>query len=577
MSDEDSGGDGGDTGQRLTRGRGDARTLGTRLSEKLARIGYATPLHNRKLRGRPPLKLLASPTDPIAGDVAAGREIASGRLAFGGHAEAIRTLNFATARAPQAWREWVHGFSWLRDLAAASDRKKGAIVAELVVEAWLASYRDYDELAWRADLAGRRLLFWPLYAPYILSRGDPIYRSLVLNHLARTARHVDRAQDKMPEGMPRVEAAAGLLAAGLILPEGAARTVRAEAALRKALGDVLLPGGGVASRRPSDALALLERLLTLRAFYEARRADVSTIVTEAIDSVAAGLKGLTLGDGRLTAIHGGNVCAPARVAQVLTLVGGNVRPTRNGTSSGFQRLDAGKTVILVDAGPPPAKDTASGAHAGTLALEMSDGEARLVVNCGGIDGAAAALPENLASLLRSTAAHSTLVVNDTNSTRLLAGGGLGKGVAEVVVTRHESEEGCWLDATHDGYAKRFGLIHRRRIFLAADGRDIRGEDALEPARAPRLLGRRKALPFDVRFHLGPGVEATPTADGKGALVKLPTGRVWQMKVRGGRLTVDDSIFVDESGKPRGVAQIVISGETENGGATVNWSFKRASK
>lgn len=577
MSDAGGRDDGGRDGQRLTRGRGAARTLGARLSEKLARIGYATPLHNRKLRGRPPLKLLAVTTDPIVGDVTAGREIAAGRLSFGGHTEAVRTLNFATARAPLAWREWVHGFEWLRDLAAASDRKKGAIVAELVVEAWLASYREYDELAWRADLAGRRLMFWPLYAPYILSRSEPIYRSLVLNHLARAARHVDRACEKMPEGMPRVEAAAGLLAAGLILPEGAARTVRAENALRKALEDVLLPGGGVASRRPSDALALLERLLTLRAFYEARKTELSEVVAEAIETVSSGVKGLLLGDGRLASIHGGNVCVPERIAKALALVGGNVRPTRNGAASGFQRMDAGKTVIVVDAGPPPAKDVGSGAHAGTLAFEMSDGDARMVINCGGADGAAAALPDALEGLLRTTAAHSTLIVNDTNSTRLLVGGGLGKGVGEVVVTRHESEEGCWLDATHDGYAKRFGVIHRRRIFLAADGRDIRGEDALEPARATRLLGRRKAIPFDVRFHLAPGVEATPTADGKGALVKLAAGRVWQMKVRGGRLTVDESIFVDESGKHRSVAQIVVSGETESGGATVNWSFKRASK
>jgi uncharacterized heparinase superfamily protein len=558
----DAGGkdDGGrDGGQRLTRGRGAARTLGARLSEKLARIGYATPLHNRKLRGRPPLKLLAVTADPIAGDIAAGREIAAGKLSFAGHTEAIRTLNFATTRAPLAWREWVHGFEWLRDLAAASDRKKGAIVAELVVEAWLASYREYDELAWRADLAGRRLMFWPLYAPYILSRSEPIYRSLVLNHLARAARHVDRACEKTPEGMPRVEAAAGLLAAGLILPEGAARTVRAENALRKALEDVLLPGGGVASRRPADAVALLERLLTLRAFYEARKTEVSEVVAEAVETLASGIKGLTLGDGRLAAIHGGNVCAPERIAKALALVGGNVRPTRNGAASGFQRMDVG-----------------SGAHAGTLAFEMSDGDARMIVNCGGGDGAAAPLPDALGGLLRTTAAHSTLVVNDTNSTRLLGAGGLGKGVGEVVVTRHESEEGCWLDATHDGYAKRFGVLHRRRIFLSADGRDIRGEDALEPARVTRLLGRRKALPFDVRFHLAPGVEATPTADGKGALVKL-AGRVWQMKVRGGHLTVDESIFVDESGKHRSVAQIVVSGETESGGATVNWSFKRASK
>lgn len=564
-----------DASARLTRAsKGKRGSLGARVSERLTKLGYASPLHRRKIGGRPPLKLLATPSDPIKGDGLAGREIASGKLTYRGHSEPVRTLNFATVRAPRAWREWVHGFTWLRDLAAASDRKKGAVVAELAVEAWLAAYREYDELAWRGDLIGRRLLYWPLYAPYVLSRGEPTYRSLVLNHLARSARHLDKAYDKTAEGLPRIEAAAGLLAAGLILPEGAARTVRAEAALQKALDQFLLPGGGVVSRRPSDVLRLSELLLTLRAFYQARRIDVSPVLLDSIETASAGLKGLVLGDGCLAAINGGNICDPERVAHALTLFGGSARPTRNGAASGFQRLSAGKSIIVADAGPPPAT---AGAHAGTLAFEMSDGASRMIVNCGGPDGASAPLPARLADILRTTAAHSTLVVADTNSTQMLADGKLGKGVGEVVVTRHESEDGSWLDATHDGYVRKFGLIHRRRIFLAADGRDLRGEDMVSPAGGRNLLRRKKPVPFDVRFHLGPGAEATPTADGKGALIKLAAGQVWQVKARGGRLTVDDSLFVDESGKTRTISQIVINGQTNESGGTVNWSFKRASR
>lgn len=568
--------DDGRGGQRLTRGDTASRSFGKRVAERLAVLGYATPLHNRKLRGRPPLKILVTPRDPVPGNADAGRELAAGRLVFCGHTESARTLNLAVARPPLAWREWMHGFGWLRDLAAASDRKKGAIVAELVVEAWLAVYRDYEELAWRADLLGSRILFWTLYAPYVLSRGEPTYRSLVLNHLARAARHLDRAHDKTPEGLPRIRAAAGWLAAGLMLPEGTARTVRAEAALDKALVLFMLPGGGVASRRPSHMLALAELLLTLRALYEARRIDVPPVLTGAIETLGPGLKAMVLGDGGLASIHGGNACASARVAAVQSLLGSTVRPTRNGAASGFQRLAAGKSIVVAETGPPPAGDDAVGAHAGTLAFEMSDGDTRMIVNCGGGDGCMASLSPALAEILRTTAAHSTLIVADTNSTRLTARG-LGKGVGEVEVVRHESDEGSWLDASHDGYVRKFGLYHRRRIFLAADGRDLRGEDALVPSGARTLRRRRKPVRFDVRFHLGPGIEATPTADARGALVKLPGGHVWQVKARGGTLAVDESLFIDETGKPRTVAQIVISGETGPDGGVVNWSFKRAGR
>ncbi len=566
-------------GHRLTRAARDTgRSIAGRIGARMQQLSYGSVLHRRALRGRQPLKILGTPSDPVRGDMGIGRAIASGTLRYAGHEEAIRLLKFSAVSAPRRWREWAHGFGWLRDLAAVADRKKGSIPAELVVEAWLADHGEYDDLAWRPDILGRRILFWTLYAPYILSRGEPIYRSLVLNHLARGARHLDRAYDKADPGFARIEAVGGMLAAGLMLPDGATRTVRAEAALQSAIEAFVFADGGVVSRRPSDILIVAETLLALRALYEARRIDTPEAITQTLDTLASGLKGASLGDGALAAIHGGNVCAAARVAHVLSLIGGAARPTRNGNASGFQRLSAGNSIIVADAGPPPAARMMCGGHAGTLAFEMSDGATRLIVNCGGGFGAPQPLSPKLTQLMRSTAAHSTLVIADTNSTQLNPGGGLGKGVDEVVVTRHESEEGSWLDASHDGYAKRFGLLHRRRIFLSGDGRDLRGEDVLSPVRGRGLGLRRRALRFDIRFHLGPGAEATPTADGKGALVKLPTGHVWQVKVRGGALDVDESLWIDAEGQLRPIMQLVVTGETVRRADTaINWSFKRSGR
>lgn len=556
--------------QRLLRIDGEkGLSLTEKLSARFHHFSYRTPLHRFRLRGRYPLRLLGVPADPLTGDAAIGERILAGRLIHAGH-NAATTARFDDPAAPLAWREHVHGFAWLRDLAAAAPRAEGARVAEPIVARWLAAHTEFDADSWRPDLTGTRLMFWAAYAPYILSSGDLVYRSAVLNAMARWARHLDRAVDKLPDGLPRVAALTGLVAAALLIPGGEARQVRGEAALARALDAVLLPDGGIVTRAPLDQLELLERLLLLEAVYRTRDLGLPVAIGHAVARLIPALKGVTMGDGAPGAWHGSARLDAARVAHAVTCAGGDtVRPARHGADSGYQRLTGGKTIVVADAGPPPVARVAAHAHAGTLAFEMSDGSQPVVVNCGGACGLPRPLAAELANGLRTTAAHSTLVLDDTNSTRIRPDGALGRGVEEVVANRQESEEGSWLDLAHDGYAKRFGVRHRRRLFLSADGTDLRGEDVLEPVARHR---RPRHGRVDARFHLAPGIEASPTVDGLGALLRLPDGRVWQFRARGGALAVEPSLVIGIDGRPRATQQLVVSAAADT---PLAWSFKRA--
>ena len=151
-------------------------------------------------------------------------------------------------------------------------------------------------------------------------------------------------------------------------------------------------------------------------------------------------------------------------------------------------------------------------------------------------------------------------------------GTLGKGVGEVELTREESDGASRLEASHDGYARRYGFVHRRQLVMTSDGREVRGEDMLLPAGRRRKLA---ATPFAVRFHLGLGVQVSPTADGLAALLRLPGGNVWQFRCRGGALTVEPSLWIDGDGRPQATQQLVVSGEAPAGGANVSWVLKRA--
>jgi uncharacterized heparinase superfamily protein len=569
----------GTDGDRVRRGAGAAGTdqglsLTERITAGLHRLSYRTALHRIRLRGHFPLKLLAVPADPLPGDVAVGARIAAGRLPHAGY-NAPSTQRFADPAAPVAWRDWAHGFAWLRDLAVVADRTHGATIAQPIVARWLTDHAEFDAVAWAPDLIARRLIFWTTYAPYILSSPDLVYRSTVLNTLARMARHLDRVVEKLPDGMQRVTAAAGLTVAALLIPGVDARLVRAEGLLDRALTAIVAGDGGVTDRAPATQLALLELLLQVSAAHTARGRSASEGVVAAIDRLVPALASLALGDGAIGAWHGPGVAA-TRLAAAFAASGRVARPSRAAGVGGYQRAAGGTTLIVVDAAPPPQARAATAAHAGSLAFELSSGTQRLVVTCGA--PGVLPLPAALATGLRTTAAHSTLILADSNSTRIRPDGALGRGVEEVVVGRHESEDGIWLDFVHDGYAARFGVRHRRRLFLAANGSDLRGEDNLEPVAGARLRRRGARATFDVRFHLGAGVAATPTADGQGALVKLASGSMWQVRARGGPLAIDDSVWVGPDGTPVPTKQLVVSAMTSATGAgSVTWSFTRMGK
>jgi uncharacterized heparinase superfamily protein len=280
-----------------------------------------------------------------------------------------------------------------------------------------------------------------------------------------------------------------------------------------------------------------------------------------------------MGDNALSSWQGGNSGDPARLTALVEGCGLRARPLRQARGWGYQRLSALGTIIVVDAAPPPPARLAAIGSASTLALEMSDGAQRLVVNCGGPGSMPTAMPLELVEALRSTAAHSALVLDDTNSTAILPDGSLGKGVTEVEIDRSEDNDCSRLEASHDGYVKGFGLLHQRRLSLGNDGKEVRGEDRLVPKGRKKV---REAAAYAIRFHLAPGVEATATADGMGAILRSSGAPPWNFRCRGAMLQVEESLFINGLSQPIPTLQLVVVGEVSAIGGEIAWQFRRSS-
>lgn len=571
---------------RFTRAHGHhGPSLAERLSEQLDRLSFGSPLHRMRLKGRYPLKLLAVPADPVPGDPTSGARLRAGRLYHAGFGQPIAEARIDDPAAPPDWRRWVHGWTWLRDAAAAGATGRTELGRlELLARRWLVTYPDYQAEAWAPDVTGQRILLAVSHAPLILSNHDQVHRSAVLNAVARWTRHLERAAPRTAPGLAQATAFAGLVGGHLILPGNEGRIDRAIDAFDAALAPLLGSAGETPSRCPLDLAELGDLLLFVDAFHRARGQALPGRLAARLDAVRAGLVALAEGDGVPAPWHGGQP-SPAQAARLGVAFDPRATPS---SASGFRRMAAGDTVVTIDAGAPPPARVSTHPHASTLAITLSDGSQPLLVSCGGARGAGPdgasrrSLPAELADGLRTTAAHCALVLSDTNSTRVTGSGPRRTGgVSEVLVEVRASAEGQWLEASHDGYRRRFGVDHVRRLWLAPDGSDFRGEDLLVVHRRGIRLVSTAWIPVAIRFHLSPGCEAVLTQDGQGVFIRLPGGHAgaWSFRAsfptRPGRVLVEPSVHVSADGRVSETRQILLETETGPDDETrIGWSFRR---
>jgi uncharacterized heparinase superfamily protein len=523
------------------------------------------------LRRRPPERLLIAPQDIRTSDPTLAADIYAGYFAFGGKiVNAHGRSPFELEPRSEAWARALSSFSWLRHLRAADTAIAKANARALVEDFLVASGKPSQSPAWETRTAARRLLAWLSQSPIILYGADRAFYRRFMKGIGRTEQFLERKLYQGVTGEDRLTVAIALVELGLCA-EGAARLLqRSGRLLADELQRQILPDGGHVSRNPQMLIDLLLDLLPLRQAYAARGVQPPPQLLNAIDRMMPMLRLFRHGDGALALFNGMGVTPPEQLATVLAYDDTRARALTNAPHSGYQRLEMQDAIVIMDAGRPPPPVFSTRAHAGSASFEFSSGAHRLVVNCGAPDANRA--PAQLEAA-RMTAAHSTLVIGDRSSCRFAFHAGLRNWLGDEIISgpdrvdveRGEAATGASLVIEHNGYEPRFGLIHQRRIALRRDGRRLDGVD-----RVRAIAASSPPRSFALRFHIHPNVRLKLLREGHAVLCVLPNGRRWLFE-SAWTAEIEESIFFAAPEGPQGAAQIVISGETEDG-LEIEWSF-----
>ncbi|WP_233495450.1 heparinase II/III family protein [Rhodosalinus halophilus] len=537
--------------------------------------------------GRPATGFVSQPEPRTIGNPSRGRQLIAGNLMFAGHLVEAPEADLWDIEVPDAaFIDETHGFGWLDDLAATGDTAARRL-AQRWLDGWIARYGRGRGPGWSPEQAARRMTRWLHHALFLLHGQSPEGQAAYFRALATHARFLARRWRKTPPGLPRFEALCGLVQAGLAL-DGLQRLLApAVGGLERACRTQIDADGGLATRNPEELMEVLSLLTWTDAALRAAHREAGPEHRGAIARIAPTLRSLRHADGALARFHGGGGGAEGRLDAALA-ASGSRRWRDDGLAMGYARLSAGRTTAIIDAAPPPRGDASIGAHASTLAFELTSGRRPVIVNC----GSGASFGPGWRRAGRATPSHSTVTLEGLSSARLETSAPDGRSdraplrvaPARVPAVTTRSPEGWMFEAGHDGYVAEFGLTHARVLELSADGRTLRGQDlllALEDAdkrRFDRALdaGKLRGIAWQARFHLHPDTDAELDLGGTAVSIALRSGEVWVFRGdAAARLSLEPSVYLERGRlRPRATQQIVLSGRALEYASRVRWSLAK---
>ncbi|APH74070.1 heparinase II/III family protein [Aquibium oceanicum] len=542
---------------------------------RLRRSLRTGPAYRWRYAGRTPDRVLIAPPDLRLADAYLASEMYHGRFPLAGRmVETGGESPFGVEGASEAWLKSLHGFRWLRHM-----REAGTDLASANARALIADWIETDGsrlrgIAWEPDVTSKRIIAWLQHSTIVLQGAEFQFYRAFLRSLSLQIRYLRAMVREMPDGEERLRARIALAFSALSLPTASTTLRNATRNLARELDRQVLADGGHISRNPLAILELLADLLPLRQTYANQAEAPPPALIGAIDRMLPALRFFRHQDGNLARFNGMGATIPDRIVAILRHDDAIGQPLLHAPHSGFERLTMGATTVIADTGAPVSPDVSAQAHAGCLSFEFSSKRRVLVANSG-VDTYG---PKDFLALARATAAHSTAVLNDTSSSRILSsprlraflGPLLVGGPSRVRSRRTDAAGTQGFVASHDGYVSQVGVVHERELSLGAEGAVLDGVDRFHRPDGSAPRDRDDAVA--VRFHVHPDVNLLRD---KAQRLVLSAGEDnhWRFECEAVKPAVEESIFFAGLTGPRRNLQIVLHFRASQN-REVRWRFLR---
>jgi uncharacterized heparinase superfamily protein len=528
-------------------------------------------------------RLLISPYNLRTKDPTIATDIYAGYFSFAGKRVSTQGKSpFLCTPPTQEWAEVLYGFEWLRHLQVA-DTPLSKLNARATVNDFITLNARKSPYARRLLVQCTRVMALISHAALILEEADLGFYQRFLQLILQDAADI-RTIFPILKGEERIFAALALTYVALCADVPEPYFKKASRTLAAVLSEDIFTDGMHISRNVRLQVDILAALLPLRQAYVSRALEPPFELLTAIDRMMPALRLFRHADGALALFNGMGYTETDLLATLLAYDDARTQANLHAPHGGYERLQAEGSVVIMDVGSAPPLVYSAEAHAGALAFEFSAAHQRIVVNC----GATIRYGQDVHYACRTTAAHSTCILENTSSAdilnttqpffEILSGYVLQSPQVLGLITGIRNDGSQEIQAEHDGYATAYGLNHRRHVILDKTGSILSGIDhiksavsGVEGAAAAPSSAWYKAV---LRFHLHPSIQVENVDDNMTVKLTLPSQEVWYFNTTAGQVLIEDSIFMATPDAAQPCTQIVVPFAACDG-AQVHWRFMRA--
>tara|TARA_B100001173_G_scaffold161279_1_gene139620 strand:- start:1642 stop:3270 length:1629 start_codon:yes stop_codon:yes gene_type:complete len=455
----------------------------------------------------------------------------------------------------------LHNFFWFFSLDLKSSKK----TSQSIISNWVKYNNKYNQKSWEVDMTAKRIISWLSNHQLTYESSVEEYRSIFDHMIQKQANHLINEINNSENFENKMIVCAAIILTGLAYKDEKGYLENGLNILKKIIKSSIDNEGFPKSRNINQLVYYLKYVVIIREWFKESQNIIPEFIDENIYYLGS-CYACVWGNIKQDLFFNGNyISENKKFDQYLKRFGYKFK-NENKELAGYSILRDKKTILSMDIGSSPNKNFSSNYQSGALSFEIISNQKKLITNCGYFSD----LNKKYHKLSKSSALHNTLIIEDFSSCdfeKIDFNYVLSNGI-KVVKNNIVFEENYWkISGFHEGYLKKFGIIHEREIEFYPEQEKFIGTD--------KILRKKpnKKIKFDIRFQLHPISKIMKTQNNKSILIELED-EGWKFTCDNFDKNIDNGLYFGNKNSYTENQNICISGMNNEEKQVIKWEISR---
>ena len=452
----------------------------------------------------------------------------------------------------------LHSFFWLFSLDLKSSKK----ITQSVILNWIEENNNYNKKNWEVDILSRRIIAWISNSKLTYENSEDKYKNKFNTIIQKQINHLINEIEKSKLFDDKMIGCAAIILTGLSFKED--KYLNFGLTLLKKIINFSFDNQSFPKSRSIRQLNFyLKYFVLIREWLKESQNEIPEYIDEIIFYLGKSYSILCQGIKKNILFNGNHEGENNNFDQYLNNHGYKFK-NNSLEAGGYAILKNKKISLVMDIGPTPEKKFSRNYQCGALSFEIISNNKKLICNSGYFQK----IKHKLNDISRSSANHSTLIIDNHSSCKINSSKLEIENNLKILKKTTVMEKNYWnICASHDGYNKRYGVIHEREIEFFPENYKFIGQD--------KLLKKKnfKSSDFEIRFHLEPNVKIMKTQDGKSILIDIEN-EGWKFTAQGYTIDIETGLYFGKKNSFTENQNLFISGITQNEDQIIKWEFEK---